>query len=541
MINIVTRPLRPGDCGAPRAHHPAGALSPRSAPAGQLIRVPGRRCIGSMWHHRPGGSTDDDQRARRTTGRALDAGGRGPTRAVVLRGPAGSGRSRAAGGVRDLGTSRLVVQRRVQRGPHRRHDRGDLPLPRGPGNRRPAVHRAATRTRSPGRRSRRRSGCSRRTTSTSASMPRTATRPTPVISHAILVHNRGRRDGLADGIVVTPSHNPPEDGGFKYNPPHGGPADTDVTTWIQDEANRLLEADLEGVRRIPIEHGPRTGHRPRFRDDAMSRISPRSSTWRRSARPGSGSASTRSAARASPTGPPSRRRYDLDLTITNEVVDPPVRLHDRRLGRTDPDGPVLALRDGAPRRAARPVRRRVRQRHRRRPPRDRHARRRTDEPESLPVGRRRVPVWRRTRLANRCRRWQDARLERDARSSGGGSRPPPARGPGRVQVVRRGPARRKPRVRRRGERRGVVPAARRLGLDDRQGRDHRLPAGGRTDGPDRSRPGRGVPGADRTLRRAGLPPHRRAGDARRRRRCWLGCLRRRSRPPSSPANPCSTS
>src|SRR6266542_2430854 len=61
--------------------------------------------------------------------------------------------------------------------------------------------------------------------------------PTPVISHAILTANRGRSRGLADGIVVTPSHNPPEDGGFKYNPPNGGPADTDVTGWIQDEAN----------------------------------------------------------------------------------------------------------------------------------------------------------------------------------------------------------------------------------------------------------------------------------------------------------------
>src|SRR6202047_4476364 len=64
--------------------------------------------------------------------------------------------------------------------------------------------------------------------------------PTPVISHAILVRNRGHKDHLADGIVVTPSHNPPEDGGFKYNPPNGGPADTDLTNWIQDRANALL-------------------------------------------------------------------------------------------------------------------------------------------------------------------------------------------------------------------------------------------------------------------------------------------------------------
>jgi phosphoglucomutase len=76
--------------------------------------------------------------------------------------------------------------------------------------------------------------------------------PTPVISRAILVHNRGRRDHLADGIVITPSHNPPEDGGFKYNPPNGGPADTDATGWIQDRANQLLRAGNAGVRRVPF-------------------------------------------------------------------------------------------------------------------------------------------------------------------------------------------------------------------------------------------------------------------------------------------------
>jgi phosphoglucomutase len=75
--------------------------------------------------------------------------------------------------------------------------------------------------------------------------------PTPAISRAILAHNRGRTHGLADGIVVTPSHNPPEDGGFKYNPPGGGPADTDVTQWIQDRANALLAEQNRGVRQLP--------------------------------------------------------------------------------------------------------------------------------------------------------------------------------------------------------------------------------------------------------------------------------------------------
>jgi len=77
--------------------------------------------------------------------------------------------------------------------------------------------------------------------------------PTPVISHAILCYNRGRSSGLGDGIVITPSHNPPRFGGFKYDPPHGGPADTQVTAWIQERANALIADRLRGVRRIPLE------------------------------------------------------------------------------------------------------------------------------------------------------------------------------------------------------------------------------------------------------------------------------------------------
>ncbi|HEY8032829.1 MAG TPA: phosphoglucomutase, partial [Methylocella sp.] len=74
--------------------------------------------------------------------------------------------------------------------------------------------------------------------------------PTPVISHAILTYNKDRKSGFADGIVITPSHNPPEDGGFKYNPPNGGPADTNVTNWIERTANALIEENLKGLRRI---------------------------------------------------------------------------------------------------------------------------------------------------------------------------------------------------------------------------------------------------------------------------------------------------
>ena len=76
--------------------------------------------------------------------------------------------------------------------------------------------------------------------------------PTPVISRAILAHNRGRKERLGDGIVITPSHNPPEDGGFKYNPPNGGPADTDVTKWVQERANDLLRSGNAEVNRMPF-------------------------------------------------------------------------------------------------------------------------------------------------------------------------------------------------------------------------------------------------------------------------------------------------
>ncbi len=83
--------------------------------------------------------------------------------------------------------------------------------------------------------------------------------PTPVISRAILAYNRGRKDGFADGVVITPSHNPPSDGGFKYNPPNGGPADTDVTNWIQAKANEYLRAGLADVKRVPYEQAMKAG------------------------------------------------------------------------------------------------------------------------------------------------------------------------------------------------------------------------------------------------------------------------------------------
>src|SRR5262249_6290473 len=86
-----------------------------------------------------------------------------------------------------------------------------------------------------------------------------AVTPTPVISHCILADNRGRKAHLADGIVITPSHNPPEDGGLKYNPTNGGPADTDVTEWVQDRANELLRSGNADVKRLPFVRALKAG------------------------------------------------------------------------------------------------------------------------------------------------------------------------------------------------------------------------------------------------------------------------------------------
>ena len=145
--------------------------------------------------------------------------------------------------------------------------------------------------------------------------------PTPVISHAILVHNRGRRDRLADGIVVTPSHNPPEDGGFKYNPPNGGPADTDVTRWIQDEANRLLEADLAGVERVALADA-RAAVTPHdfvsaYVDD-LSAVIDMDAIAASGLRIGADPLGGASVAYWPRIG----ERYGLDLTVTNTTVDP---------------------------------------------------------------------------------------------------------------------------------------------------------------------------------------------------------------------------
>jgi phosphoglucomutase len=150
--------------------------------------------------------------------------------------------------------------------------------------------------------------------------------PTPVVSHAILTYNRGRKTGLADGIVITPSHNPPHDGGFKYNPPNGGPAERAVTDRIEAKANEFLENGLRGVKRIPFEKALRasTTHRHDYLNAYMSDL---------------GNVIDMEAIRIAkismgvdPLGGagvhywgPMAERYGLNLTVVNEAVDPTFR------------------------------------------------------------------------------------------------------------------------------------------------------------------------------------------------------------------------
>lgn len=178
--------------------------------------------------------------------------------------------------------------------------------------------------------------------------------PTPVISQAILVHNRGRASRLADGIVVTPSHNPPEDGGFKYNPPNGGPADTVVTGWIEARANALLEGGLAQVRRVPIDQAWQapTTHEFDFLEDYVDDLAQvldfdviRGARIRIGVDP-LGGAGVRYWMRIA-------ERYRIDMSVVSAEVDPAFRFMtldwDGRI-RMDPSSPwamqrLLALKD----------------------------------------------------------------------------------------------------------------------------------------------------------------------------------------------------
>ncbi|MEH2523169.1 MULTISPECIES: phosphoglucomutase (alpha-D-glucose-1,6-bisphosphate-dependent) [unclassified Bradyrhizobium] len=150
--------------------------------------------------------------------------------------------------------------------------------------------------------------------------------PTPVISHAILSYNKGRTSGFADGVVITPSHNPPEDGGYKYNPQHGGPADTDVTAKVEKAANAYMEADMKGVARMPYARARKapTTHRhdyvsPYIADlgNALDMALIKSSGVKIGIDPLGGAAVHYWA--------PLIERYGIDATIVNDAVDPTFR------------------------------------------------------------------------------------------------------------------------------------------------------------------------------------------------------------------------
>ncbi len=150
--------------------------------------------------------------------------------------------------------------------------------------------------------------------------------PTPLISHAILTYNRGRDKGLADGIVITPSHNPPDSGGFKYNPPNGGPADKDITGWVEAHANGLLEKGLQGVKRMPYEQALRasTTHRHDFihayvadLGNVLDMDAIRGANIRMGVDPLGGAGVH--------VWGPIADHYGLNLTIVNEAVDPTFR------------------------------------------------------------------------------------------------------------------------------------------------------------------------------------------------------------------------
>ena len=268
----------------------------------------------------------------------------------LLRRAAGPGGGRPARRLRHLRAPRDLDGADVQRGPRPGDRRGDLPLPRASRASTGRCSSGATRTRCPSRRRRRivevlcAHGVDVRVDADDGFTP------TPAISHAILTHNRGGGRGQADGIVVTPSHNPPEDGGVKYNPPHGGPADTDVTGWIERRGQRAARG--RPARRQA--HAATAS----CACAATTTCRPTSTTCRpsidleRDPR-------QRAAARRRPAGRRERRLLGGDRRAPRPRPDdhqrrgrPDLPLRAARLGRQDPHGLLVAVRDGQADRAA---------------------------------------------------------------------------------------------------------------------------------------------------------------------------------------------
>ena len=323
----------------------------------------------------------------------------------------------------------------------------------------------------------------------------------------------GRRGGLADGIVVTPSHNPPEDGGFKYNPPDGGPAATQITSVIQDRANELLRGGLREVRRIRFDRARAAAGRYDFLGAYVSELPAvvdtdaiRTAGVRIGADPLGGASVAYWGEIA--------ERFGLDLTVVNPVVDATFRFMtldwDGRI-RMDCSSPYamasliarrteFAVATGNDTDADRhgivtPDAGLMNPNHYLAAAIDYLYRHREDWPADAAVGKTMVSSV-------------------DHRPGGRRRRAPPDGGAGRVQVVRARPAGRQRRVRRRGERRRLVPAPGRPGLDHRQGRDHPGPARLRDHRGHRPHAVRALPRAHRAARRPGLRPDRRPGQPR---------------------------
>ena len=360
--------------------------------------------------------------------------------------------------------------------------------------------------------------------------------PTPALSHAILTWNREHPEALADGIVVTPSHNPPADGGFKYNPPSGGPADSGVTRSIEEDANALLRDGFGRVPRVSPERAMAAAVAHDFLGDYVDDLpnvidmaAIAGSGLRLGVDPLGGAAVAYWAAIA--------ERHGLDLVVTNDRVDPAFAFMtldwDGQI-RMDPSSPhamarLIALRGdfdlalgndadadrfGVVTPSAGLL-----------------------SPNHVLAAARLVSLRRCAPLGRRGGHRQDARVLRAPGPHRGRAGASPLRGARGLQVVRRRPARWLGRLRRRGERRDVLPAARRTALVHGQGRHHRLPAGSGDDGACGARPRRQLRRAHRALRRPALPAPRRARHARAE-GCPGASLRGgRALPPSWPGDP----
>jgi len=245
--------------------------------------------------------------------------------------------------------------------------------------------------------------------------------PTPVISHAILTFNQNRRQGLADGVVITPSHNPPEDGGLKYNPPHGGPAGNEITQRIAERANQILGDGSDGIKRMPFEKAIQaaTTHEydyisPYVADLAnvvdMQMIA--ASGLKLGVDPMGGAAVHYWA--------PIAERYGLSLDIVNPDVDPTFGF--MTLDKDgNPHGLLFSLCHAGADQAQGQVRHRLRQRYGWRSPRNRHPKRRTAQSESLSGGGHLVSVSKPSGLESIGRRGQNPGLHLDDRPGGGAS------------------------------------------------------------------------------------------------------------------------